>query len=208
MAATIASVITEARYDLRDINSTLYTDAELYYYANRGLIQLDNVLSAMNSDWVYNEASLTLASGALYVAVSTGCMVVRSAWISSDELIKVSPQRIFDERKYIGTGTGQPYYFAEQGVNLIFERTTDQAYTVKAYYDKRATAFSTTTPTATMPYNDEFNSAIREMIVILAHKRNEINVFPDTEVYNFFFEKLSGNVVRRNHVPIRSVLDF
>lgn len=206
--ATIADIVTEARYDLRDIDAALYSDGELYYYANRGLVQLDNVLSAMNSDWIYNEASLALGAGALYVAAPTGCIVVRSAWISSDEIIKVPPQRIFDERKYVGTGTGQPYYFAEQGVNLIFERTTDQAYTVKAYYDKRATAFSTETPTATMPYNNEFNSAIREMIVILAHKRNEINVFPDTEVYNFFFMKLSGNVIRRNHVPIRTVLDF
>jgi len=204
---TISAVITEARYDLRDPNSTLYTDAELYYYANRGLFQLDNVLSAMNSDWVYNEASLTLESGLAFVASSTGSMVVRSAWISSDELIKVSPEKIFEERKYI-SGTGQPYSFAEQGAILIFDRTTDQAYTVRAYYDKRATAFATTTPGAAMPYGDEFNSAIREMIVTLGHKRNEVNVFPDTEVYNFFMEKLAGNVIRRNHTPIRATLDF
>jgi len=205
--ATISAVITEARYDLRDSHSMLYSDAELYYYANRGLFQLDNVLSVKNSDWVYNEADLTPGSGLASVAAPSDCMVVRSAWIGSDELIKAAPEKIFEERKYI-TGTGRPQHFAEQGATLIFDRTTDQAYTVRAYYDKRATAFATTTPGAAMPYGDEFNSAIREMIVVLAHKRNEVNVFPDTEVYNFFMEKLVGNVIRRNHTPIRATLDF
>lgn len=201
--ATTDSIITEARYDLRDVNSTLYTDAELYYYANRGLVQLDNVLSALNSDWVYNEDSSTLASGRNYLAVPTRCIAVRSVWISSDELEKVSPEYIYGERKYI-TATGQPYYFAQVGSNLQFERTTDASYTVKQYYDLRATPLVSG---ASMPYNDEFNSAIREMIVILGHKRNENNVFPDTEVYNFFYGKLIGNVIRRNHVPVEA-LDF
>lgn len=202
--ATINTVITEARYDLRDTSSTLYTDAELYYYANRGLVQLDNVLSALNSDWVYNEASLALISGRNYLAAPTNCMVVRSAWISSDELVKTSPKDIYEKRKYI-TATGQPYYFAEVGANLQFEYTTGAAYTVKAYYDLRATAL---VAGASMPYGDEFNAAIREMIVTLAHKRNETNVFPDSEIYNFFMSKLVGNVIRRTHIPSRDNLDF
>lgn len=202
--ATIDAVITEARYDLRDTASTLYTTTELLYYANRGLTQLDNVLSALNSDWVYNEATLTLAIAKNYVAVPTNCMVVRSVWISSTELVKISPEEIYKKRKFI-TGTAQPYYFAEAGANLQFEYTTDQGYSPKAYYDLRATAL---VDGAAMPYGDEFNAAIREMIVTLAHKRNENNVSPDTEVYNFFMEKLAGNAIRRRHIPLTKTLDF
>ena len=202
--ATINTVITEARYDLRDVNSELYTDTELYYYANRALKNLDDVLSALHSDWVYTETDLTLSSGDNYVAAPTGCIVVRSAWISSTELVKVLPELIYQKRKYI-SATGEPYFFAENGANLIFEYTADDDYTVKTYADIRATALVSG---GSMPYNDEFNSLIREMVVTLAHKRNEVNVFPDTEIYNFFYTKMIGNVIRRNHTPARTVLDF
>jgi len=203
--ATIDIVRTDARYDLRDVDTTLYTDAELLAYANRALRQLDNVLSALNSDWVLNEkADISLVAGNNSVSSPTGSMVIRSAWISSTEIIKVAPQTIYNKRKYI-SGTGQPRFFSEAGTSMIFEKTADDTYTIKGYYDKRATVL---TDGDDMPYNDEFNDPIREMIVILGHKRNENDVFTDTQLYNFFMERVVGNVVRRNHVPARKRLDF
>lgn len=203
--ATTDAVLTEVRYDLRDTASSLYTDTELFYYGNRALIQLDNVLSAMAPDWVYNEANVTLAPAASSAAVPTGCIMIRSAWISTTQLVKKSPEQLYREKKYIGAATGEPYWFAEVGANMQFDRTADTGYTVVTYYDKRATALATG---ASMPYSDHFNGMIKEMIITLAHKRNEVNVFPDTAIYNFFMEKLMGRIIGRNHVPVRSRLDF
>ena len=202
--ATINSVIIDARYDIRDTQSTLCTDTELLIYANRGLFQLDNVLSAMGSDWVLTEQDVTIDSGNNYATAPTGAIVIREAWISSTEIIKISPKAVYRKRRSINS-TGQPKYFAEKGTQSIFEQTTDQEYTAKTYFDKRATVLVTD---ASMPYSDEFNSAVREMIVLLANKRNEKDFYSDTVIYNFFFEKLAGNVVRRNHVPARRKLDF
>lgn len=202
--ATIDTIITEARYDLRDTNSTLYTDTELYYYANRGLFQLDNVLSAMSSDYVLNEDDVTLTTGDDYASSPDNCMVIRSIWIGSDLLCKVAPQTLYRERKFISS-TGQPFYFAEVGTQILVDREADDDYTLKVYSDQRTAALSSGD---SMPYNDEFNGMIREMIITLAHKRNEVNVYPDTQIYNFFMERLGGNVIRRNHVPRRSKLDF
>lgn len=200
--ATINDIIAEARYDLRDTDSTLYTDAELLYYGNRGLKQLDNVLSARNSDWVFNEDSLTLVSGNNYVASPSRSMVVRDAWISSTQLSKKSPAYIYRERKFI-SATGQPYHFAEVGTNLQFERTADEDYTVKVYYDKRALLSA-----GDMPYDGEFNDPIREMIVILAHKRQEEDVLTDTQIFNYFMEQVGGNILRRQNVARSNKLDF
>ena len=204
MATTTDTIIAEARYDLRDVNSTLYTDTELFYYANRGLRQLDNVLSALNSDQIYNESDVDLSTGNDYASSPSSCIAIRSAWISQTELVKIPAEQIYEKRKYISSD-GQPYYFAEVGTQMLFEMEADDDYTIKTYYDKRATALSTGN---NMPYNDEFNDAIREIIVTLAHKRNEVNVFPDTEIYNFFMDRLMGNMIRRSHEPLRFRLDF
>jgi hypothetical protein len=201
--ATIDTVISNARYDLRDTNSTLYTDAELYLYANRALIQLDNVLSAYNSDWIFNETSDTLSIVNNYLAAPTGCMVVRSMWIGTKELQKKSTTEIYRLRKYISS-SHEPLYFAHQGANILFECVPDSADTIKIWYDKRATALSTGND---MPYNDEFNGIIREMIILLADKRNENEPMADSEIYNFFQDKAIGNVFRRNHITTKK-LDF
>lgn len=202
--ATTDAVLTEVRYDLRDTQSSMYSDAELFNYANRALIQLDNVLSAMQSDWVYNEADVSLSSGNDYASIPDGCFLIRSAWISTTELVKTNAEQLYRKRMFI-SGTGIPYNFAEVGTQMIFDREADDDYTVVTYYDKRATALATG---ANMPYNDEFNGMIKEMIITMAHKKNEVNVFPDTAIYNFFMERLMGRVVGRDHIPVRHKLDF
>jgi len=203
--STVDDLIDHARYDLRDTDKTLFkTDDELITYANRGLVQLDNVLSAMKSDWVYNEADITVIIARNYVATPDGCIAVRSAWIGSTELIKQSPEAIYRERKFVSS-TGQPRYFAEAGTQMIFDYTTDQPYLVKTYYDKRATGL---VAGATMPYSSEFNALIREMVVMMGHKRNENDMATDAQIYNFFYERMFGNVLRRNHAKPRYRLDF
>jgi hypothetical protein len=203
--ATIDGLIDRARYDLRDTDKTLFkTDNELIVYANRGLRQLDNVLSAMKSDWVYTEADVSLLISRNYATAPTNSIAIRSAWIDTTELIKQTPEFIYRQRKAISS-SGAPFYFAELRDQMIFDSTSDKAYTVKTYYDKRTPPL---VAGATLPYNDEFDALIREMIVLMGHRRNENDVATDAQIYNFFYERMFGNVLRRNHVKPNRRLDF
>jgi len=201
---TIDSIIAEARYDLRDTNSSLYTDAELLAYANRALVQLDNVLSVLHSDWVYNEYETTLSTSNNYIDAPDNCILLRSAWIGTSELKKVTPERLYELRKYVSSSY-QPQYFALKGTQILFECVPDDTYTIKVYYDKRHDPLSLGD---NMPYNDEFNGAIREVIIMLADKRNENEPASDAEIYNWFADKLFANALRRKFTYKRRRLDF
>jgi hypothetical protein len=200
-----SSVITSARYDLRDPDKTEYTDPELLDYMNRSMVQLYAVLGAVKSDWVSTTnvaTSLLIATNS--VAVPSGFSTVRSVWIGSDEIIKTSVDDIYYKRKYI-TATGQPDYFAIEGATLIFERTADATYALTIHYNTSSTAL---VAAGTMPFSDEFNQPIRQAIVLMAKNRNEYSVSGDAAIYDFFMEAVMSKVISRNHTPKRYRINF
>jgi len=204
--ATAASVIASARYDLRDTDSNQYTDAELLDYLNRGLRQLDAVLSTMSSDRVYVEdTSTTLASGDNHVAARDRCLKVRQVWIGTSQLTPKSLNYIYYKRNIIGSTTGRPSYYAQGGENILFERTADQDYSLKIYFDQRTDTLASGT---TMPYSDEFNDPLRESIIILAKRRNEYDVNLDAVLYDFFLDATRSIVAKRRYNQKPYYLDF
>ena len=195
--ATAASVITSARYDLRDSSSNQYADTELLDYLNRGLRQLDSVLSTMSSDRVFVEdTSKTLSSSDNYVSAPDRCMKVRQLWSGTSELTPKNPDYIYYKRNIVGSTTGQPSYYAQAGENIIFERAADDDYSLKIYFDQRTDTLSSGT---TMPYSDELNDPLRESIVILAKRRNEYDVNLDAVLYDFFLDAARSIVVKRRY---------
>ena len=200
---TINTVITNARYDLRDISISQFEDAELRVYANRALRQLDNVLSSHASDWTLNEGSLTLSTSDNYVAGPTSCIFINSVWITTTQLTKRSPQQIYDKQKYI-TSSQQPMYWAHSSGNILFECVPNSAYAAKVYYHKRSAELI---DGSSMPYSDEFNDPLQEMIILLAHKRNENEPVSDSEIYNFLMDRCLSNAMYRVHTD-RVKLDF
>lgn len=203
--ATVASVITSGRYDLRDSSELKWSDAELLDYLNRALIQLDNALSANNSDWVYTEdTTTTLSEDGNSVSVPTGTIVVRDVWIGSDRLFKQDPPVIMYKRQFV-TSERQPYHWAHQGANIIFEATADTDYSLEIYYDKRATAL---TSVGDMPYSDEFNGPLRQMMVFCAKNRDEFDVNIDAQMYNFFLDSALGNTIKRTYINRKYRLDY
>ena len=203
--ATVASVITSMRYDLRDGSTLQYVDLELVEYLNRALRVLDATLSGLKSGWVSNEDTATkLLITENSSTKSTAAIVVREVWIGSDQLEKKDHDVIYYKRQFI-SDTGQPDYFAEEGTNLIFERTADQEYDLEIYYDKRATAL---TAVGNMPYDDEFNDPLREAAIILAKRRNEYDVNLDAVLHDFFMGAALKKEMIRKFKPRRYRLGF
>jgi len=196
--ATAASVITSARYDLRDTGSTEYTDAELLDYLNRSQVQLYSVLLALHSDWVHaSDTSITLASGDNSVSVPSNMATVRSIWIDDDQLTKKDVDFIYYKRKFV-SGTGEPDYFALEAQTFIFELTADADYDLTIYYNKNSTALELI---GSMPFNDEFNQPIRQAITVQAKSRNEYDILGDAALFDFMMDAALTKVVSRNHTP-------
>ena len=80
--ATLAELITSARFDLRDYADREYPDPELVEYANRSVIALDSSLLSIDSDWLHQTGTAVLASGQNKVTQPTRCISIRSIWIS------------------------------------------------------------------------------------------------------------------------------
>ena len=81
--ALASAIITSARYDLRYLDETEFTDAELLDYLNRAIVQLDSVLAGQGSDWVHETSAETLASAANSFVAPTDMIDVRSLWIDT-----------------------------------------------------------------------------------------------------------------------------
>lgn len=205
MAQTVDDVITSARYDLRDTNDIEYADAELIDYLNRSVLTLSSALSSLNSDWVHASTDLTLSTGDNYTAQPSDCAAVRQIFISQDEVIKKSVDFIYQQRQFTSGITGKPYYFAQEGTNLVFERTADADYTLTTRYDQLQ---STLTSTSSMPYNDRFNQVIREAVVLIAKHRQDRSVITESVLHDFFLNHALTSVIKRNFVPKRYVIDF
>jgi hypothetical protein len=199
----LSSLLTSARYDLRDTDSDEYTDDELVEYANRSRVQLDAALGSIDSDWVYASDTLSLTTGNNSVALPSDFGSQRSLWYSTTELRQRSVNWIIVERNY--TSSGQPYNWAIQGTNVIVDREADTDYSLTLHYNSVESTWATS---STMPYNDEFNLPLIKMIVLQAKQRNEYDVLGDNAMYDYFRAAAMEKVIRRKFVPKPYRLDF
>jgi len=212
MSQTVSQLIEDAGYDLQDsvtgeTDGAVYTAAEMVSYVNRALRILDNALSGIGSDWVLNEDTVSLSSGEDSASAPTGTIFVRELWYSSNKVWKITPKDLYEKRKYIGSGTGRPYNFAHSGTDLLFDYEADDDYDLTAYYDKRCNS-TAKQKGDTMPYNHEFNEAIREAIVMMAKRRNEYDLSVDAAIQNWLFSQAKANARKRRKRERRYRLGF
>jgi hypothetical protein len=193
--AQASVVITSARYDLRDPNSTQYSDAELLDYLNRGMLALDALLASLGSDFVIAKTTAALLAAATSVALPASFISMRSAYIDTNyPLVKLTPEEIYSLQDT--TSANKPTYYSFAGANIIFDCAADVGYTVNLIYNSRSTALAATT--SAMPHNDEFNQILREFAVFSAKHRNEYDLTGNAATLEFFRSYCMSKVVSRN----------
>ena len=196
--ALASAIITSGRYDLRDTNINQYEDPELLDYLNRSLVQLDAALLALSSDWLHaSDLSSTLSSGTDSVTAPTRCLSIRSLWIGTNQKTQKSPDVIEYKSQFISS-TGEPSFFALQGANIIFERTADDDYTLKNYYNRYASTLETS---STMPYSSQFDQELRQGMVLAAKARQERATDIDGLLLDYFTEAAANKAMKRQFKP-------
>ena len=210
--ATVQSLITSARYDLRDYGKGLIFDnAELVDYLNRLVPIMDSTLASLNSDLVEAEDSdLDTTDGQRYVDLS-GLNSdlwdsLRSVWIDQDELTKISVDEMRRKRIWEGSNEGQPCYYALSNRLMLFEKYADDAYDLTIYYNAKT---ATLTLTSNMPYNSIFDQLFREMLVQHAKAKKEGQLM-QTDAYfqSVFRTRALQENLRRNFIPPTYSKDF
>lgn len=193
--ALVSSVISSARYDLKDTDSTQYTNAQLLDYLNRSCVQLVSYLGSIGSDWVKKSSDLSLLSGNNYVALPTDFSTPISAWIGANEIEKFSWEQIIYDQRTIST-SNKPSRYAIDGSNMIFDTTADANYTVECVYNRTISELALTD---TMPFNSEYNQPLRQAIVLIAKNIDEYDVSGDAALYDFFINACAIKTIQRNH---------
>lgn len=209
--ATVDTFIDGLRYDLHDYQKGVrWSDTELIVYLNRIVPVINNALCRMNSDLVHGvETGTDTVASQNYVDLSSmnsgNWDSLRSVWIDTDELRRLSLDEIYYERKFIDS-EAQPYYWALEGEYLMFERACDQAYTdlIIHYNTKEATL----TSTDNMPYNDIFNEGIREALVQMVKAKNRGEAVNTVAMYRTFESMVMAENIRRNWRPKGYHIDF
>lgn len=92
------------------------------------------------------ETSFSTAIASGVIAVPTGYMEMKYAYINGSPMVKMArkdPEWIYHNYPSRSSG-GTPRFFAREAENLIFGPYPDSTYTVKGVYYKRLAALSTT----------------------------------------------------------------
>lgn len=190
---TIDTEITSIRYDLRDTDSTQFTDAELLDFYNRCVRALASALASVKSDWVLSDDTLTIVAGDNYVALPSDFSTPIHAEIDEEPLTKKEPRVIKKWQQQTSSGT--PEYYGIHQSNLIFERAAGSNTDVYFQYNTKATALVTGAP---MPYSDEFNDPLKSAVIMLAKNRNERDITGDYALQSFFLDNALAKSVRRS----------
>lgn len=98
--ATVATMFTAARYDLRDFGAQNYDDTQLIEYLNRAIKLMDSVLIARHSDLLQTHTYVKLDAEANRVALPTNTLLITRVYIDSDRLTQDSLDHLLYRKHY------------------------------------------------------------------------------------------------------------
>jgi len=210
--ATFATLIDDARYDLRDYQTGLeFDDDELLNFINRMIRLLESTLTSLNSDLVHGTATLSflISTNSLDIATALNSGKwdsIRSLWNGTDKLEKVSLDELYTMRQNASTQTGAPDFWALGGTVLQFDKTSAEAHSLTCYYNSKT---GTVTASSTTPYNGIFDDSLREMLVMHAKAKKEGLLAKSEMMYSELFRKRAMEIeIRRSFIPKTYSIDF
>jgi hypothetical protein len=206
--ATAATIIDNARYDLRDYGTGVNVgDTELLAYLNRVVELVSQQLASVKSDLVFAvEEDTDTVLGTASIAAPTDAHSIIEVWIGEDRLTQVSPNELYYKRKF-RSGNAKPQYWALVGANIQFQQGADAAHTdVVIHYNQKPAVL---TSGSNMPWNDTMNDLIVQSLVIYTRgKKDDTIEQPDSVLEKITRERVMAEVIRRNHVKKTVWIDF
>jgi len=191
--STITQEIVKARYDLRDEDSTQYTDAMLVDYYNRSIDALAVFLAKIKSDLVFADTTSTITSGDNYVALPNLFASPIAVEIDDTPLFKKETRQIKKWQQDSSSGT--PEFYGIHKLNLVFERAVSEDTSVYIQYNEKATELALGD---SMPYNNDLNNVIRSAVVMLGKNRNERDITGNYGLHSFYEQAGLTNIIRRS----------
>lgn len=172
--ATIADLLTSARYPLHDTDQNKWTGAELIDYINRGYRLIHSRLVQMKSDLARSYTTATTVAGTDYVAIPTGLQSFEFIQVDGEEdpLSQVDMMYIETYNSRISSQRGIPTCFALYNSNIYLRPVPDIAYTLNIYYNAALTDLDSSDTT---PFSGIADEALIAFIVEMALARDEHN---------------------------------
>jgi hypothetical protein len=211
---TVQNFLNEVRYDTRDFTKHDFDDTQFVVYLNRAMRLLADELSRRRASDVYTTKSLDQADGNIYIDVSTYDIIApREIWRGQNFVYKKPMEWIYRQRQLSDTSatpSGTPLNWGwddyNQYIAFDYENNSGSAISFTVFWDVYPTAVTTASD---MPYNDKYNSLLREGLLVLAKKskRDEINNV-DSAMQELFKSKMQREVIHRRIKQKRHYLDF
>lgn len=205
--STVADIVTNVKYDLRDHGGIDFNTDRIIHYLNRVIDILDQRLVQFNSDQTLVQSNVTLTSGNDYIDCPSRCLAVREVWIGQDRKQAVDQQELYYRRRFRTSDSAQPNYWAHVKDDVEFEVAADQNYTVVVIFDQGTADLSATTDT--MPYNGVYDEAIAEVCVLMLLNKKYKEESPMDIKYAEMFDQVMGqDMVNRKFWRKQYRLDF
>lgn len=201
---TTTTIKTQLRYELRDVNSTQYTDAELLSYINKCLEIAYEELVDYNSEIVRTgSGTITTVAGTQKYALSSNSMgdfwAPSKLWIEEYEPMEMCTEDdLFDAinayEVSASSGRALPDEYCIIGDYVWFKDIPDDAYTVQVRYFPNFTPLTTG---GTMPFRNLFNQEVVEGVKLFAKYRNNKGVQVEAILRDIFHTRAMKIVGRR-----------
>lgn len=203
VSITTTTLKSQIRYEIRDINSTQYTDAELLVYINKCLEIAYEELVNQKSELVRTgSGTITTVAGTQSYDLSANDMgdlwIPHRVWISEYEPMEMCEEKdLYDAiNANEGSTTSRtiPDEYCIIGDYIWFKDYPDDAYTVNIRYFPNFVPLSSG---GTMPYKNLFNQEVVEGVKFLAKHRNEKAIGVDATLKDIFHDRAMQLVYRR-----------
>lgn len=194
--AAVGDTITSAAQDFDDAGFS--AGDEIYVgqsTSNDGLYRISSISGAGNNIiTVYGDLTNEGTADASAVIVKKD-----QNRVYEDSLISL------DRRRINNTATGTPGYFAERRDYILLDCAASTNYGLIMHFEQKSADL---TSGGNMPYNDEFNDQLRQVMIEIAKARNSENKPTDAYLQAIFKNAAMQKAITRKFVPRRYVKDF
>jgi len=189
---TTSELIASARIDIADPSSTVFTDAQMLDYLNRGFRQVHEKLVEWDADIIRARQTIAVTSGDDAYDLPAGYWLTCFMYIDGEanHLIQLKADALL---KYPVTQTGTPFGYLISGTEIILRWMPNATKTLYHYH---YIAYSNLALLATTPFNGLFDQVARQFVASMALNRNEYNTQVELAILKYL-EESAWNIMNK-----------